>query len=56
VQNLKAINSGKSVGDSVYNYSVTVNAATTSNADEIAKTVIQKMKQVEGTRLRGNRY
>ena len=56
VNNLRAINSGKSLGDSVYNYSVTVNAATTSNADEIARTVMQKMKQVENTRLRGNRY
>jgi len=40
----------------VYNYSVTVNAATSSNADDIAQVVMQKIKQVEGTRLRGNRY
>ena len=56
VENLQAINSGKSMNDSVYNYNVTVNAATSSNADEIARTVMQKIKQVEGSRLRGNRY
>jgi TP901 family phage tail tape measure protein len=56
VDKLKAINSGQADGGSVYNYSVTVNAATSSNADQIAQAVMQKIKQVEGTRLRGNRY
>jgi hypothetical protein len=56
VKNLEAINSGKSVDGSVYNYSVTVNAATGANAEEIARTVISKIKQVEGQKLRGNRY
>ena len=56
VDKLKAINNGQAESSSVYNYSVTVNAATTSNADQIAQAVMQKIKQVEGTRLRGNRY
>jgi hypothetical protein len=56
VKNLEAINSGKSANGSVYNYSVTVNASTGANADEIARTVISRIKQVDGQKLRGNRY
>jgi hypothetical protein len=56
VDKLKAINNGAYSDSSVYNYSVTVNAATGANADEIARTVISKIKQVEGQKLRGNRY
>jgi TP901 family phage tail tape measure protein len=56
VKNLEAINSGKSTNGSVYNYSVTVNASTGANADEIARTVISRIKQVDGQKLRGNRY
>jgi TP901 family phage tail tape measure protein len=56
VKNLEAINSGKSLNGSVYNYSVTVNASTGANADEIARTVISRIKQVDGQKLRGNRY
>ena len=56
VNNLQAMNKGEVDSSSVYNYSVTVNAATSSNADDIAQVVMQKIKQVEGTRLRGNRY
>jgi TP901 family phage tail tape measure protein len=56
VKNLEAINSGKTANGSVYNYSVTVNASTGANADEIARTVISRIKQVDGQKLRGNRY
>jgi len=38
---------------SVYNYSVVVNAQTGANADQIASTVMAKIKQVEGQRVRG---
>ena len=55
VKNLEAINSGQSANGSVYNYSVTVNAGGNANADDIARAVMTKIKQVEGTRLRGNR-
>jgi hypothetical protein len=57
------INSGKtsikgginSAGDSasVYNYSVTVNAQSNANADQIANAVMTKIKQVDGQRVRG---
>jgi hypothetical protein len=55
VKNLEAINSGKSLNGSVYNYSVTVNAGSNASADDIARTVMGRIKQVENTRLRGNR-
>jgi hypothetical protein len=54
VKNLQAINSGKSPNASVYNYSVTVNAGSNANADQIASTVMSKIKKVEGYRIRGN--
>jgi hypothetical protein len=38
---------------SVYNYSVVVNAQTNSNPDQIASAVMDKIKQVEGQRVRG---
>jgi hypothetical protein len=58
VKNLQAINSGKSLegSSSVYNYSVTVNAGSNASADDIARTVMTKIKQVDGTRLRGNSF
>jgi hypothetical protein len=56
VKNLQAINSGKSLNGSVYNYSVTVNAGSNASADDIARTVIGKIKQVEATRFKGNRF
>jgi hypothetical protein len=58
VKNLEAINSGKSLpgSGSVYNYSVTVNAGSNASADDIARTVIGKIKQVENTRFKGNRF
>jgi hypothetical protein len=58
VKNLQAINSGKSLegSSSVYNYSVTVNAGSNASADDIARTVIGKIKQVENTRFKGNRF
>jgi TP901 family phage tail tape measure protein len=58
VKNLQAINNGRSPegSSSVYNYSVTVNAGSNASADDIARTVIGKIKQVESTRLKGNRF
>jgi hypothetical protein len=58
IDNLKAINSGSSPADSssVYNYNVTINAGSNASADDIARTVMTKIKQVESQRVRGNRY
>lgn len=57
VNNLKAINSGsKNVsGDSVYNYSLTVNAGSNASPDDIAKTVMNQIKQIDSQRIRGVR-
>jgi hypothetical protein len=56
VDNLKAINSGTYKGDSVYNYEVNVNVQTNSNPDQIAASVIGKIKQIDSQRIRGNRF
>jgi hypothetical protein len=56
VDKLRAINNGDSVGDSVYNYSVSVNVKSDANPDEIARAVMMQIKQVDGQKIRGNRY
>jgi TP901 family phage tail tape measure protein len=53
VDNLSAINSGTSLNDSVYNYSINVNVKTDANADQIAKTVMTQIKQIDSQRIRG---
>jgi hypothetical protein len=53
VDNLESINSGKSLRDSVYNYSVNVNVKTDADASQIAKTVMTQIKQIDSQRIRG---
>ena len=53
---LKAINSGQNPSDSVYNYSVNVNAQSNANPEQIAKAVITQIKQIDSQRIRSNRY
>ena len=55
IDGMKAINSGQSVGESVYNYSVSVNVASDANPDEIARVVMKQIKQVDSQRIKGNR-
>ena len=57
VNNLKAINSGSKnvAGDSVYNYSISVNVRSDANADDIARTVMAQIKQVDSQKIRGVR-
>ncbi len=52
---MKAINSGESVGGAVYNntYTLTVNARTNANPNEIAQAVMSTIKQVDDRRIRG---
>ena len=50
---MKAINSGSSVGDSVYNYNLSVNVKSDANPNEIARTVMTQIKQIDSQRLRG---
>jgi hypothetical protein len=53
VDNLSAINSGTSLNDSVYNYSINVNVKTDANANQIAQTVMTQIKQIDSQRIRG---
>ena len=53
VDNLSAINSGTSLNDSVYNYSINVNVKTDADASQIAKTVMTQIKQIDSQRIRG---
>ena len=56
IKKLKNMNDGKADPSSVYTYNVTVNAGGNASADDIARTVMTKLKQVENQRVRGNRY
>ena len=53
VDRLKAINSGKYEGSSVYNYDVNVNVRSDANPEEIANSVMTQIRQIESRRLRG---
>jgi hypothetical protein len=55
VDNLKKINNGDATGAAVYNntYTLTVNARTDANPNEIAQAVMSTIKQVEDRRIRG---
>ena len=56
VDRLKAINSGTYSGESVYNYSVSVNVKSDANPDQIARSVMGQIKQIDSQRIRGNRF
>jgi TP901 family phage tail tape measure protein len=55
LDNMKKINNGESIGGSVYNntYTLTVNAKTNANPNEIAQAVMSTIKQVDDRRIRG---
>jgi hypothetical protein len=53
LDNLNAMNRGEQAAGSVYNYSVSVNVATNANSNEIARTVIAQIKQIDSQRIRG---
>ncbi len=55
VDNMKAINNGSYDGGSVYNYNLSVNVRSDANPDQIANTVMAKIRQVDSLRIRGNR-
>jgi hypothetical protein len=56
VNNLNKLNSGESLGSSVYNYSVGINV-TNANADanDIARAVMGQIKYIDSQRIRGQR-
>jgi TP901 family phage tail tape measure protein len=54
---LKSINNGTFNGESVYNYELNVNMSGTNlSADDVARTVISKIKQIDSQRIRGNSF
>jgi hypothetical protein len=55
LEKMKSINNGSSVGDSVYNYSISVNVESEANPDEIARVVMTQIRSVESQKLRGTR-
>jgi hypothetical protein len=54
--NLKAINRGTYGGESVYNYEVNISVKSDADADQIARTVMAQIKQVDSQRIRGGRF
>jgi hypothetical protein len=55
--NLKAINNGTYSGESVYNYNLSVNVAGTDiSAQEVARVVMDNLKQIDSQRIRGTRF
>jgi hypothetical protein len=55
VDRMRAINSGSEAPSSVYNYELVVNVKSDANPNDIANTVMAKIKQVDSMKLRGNR-
>ena len=56
IDKMKAMNSGSSVNDSVYNYSISVNVTSDANPDEIARVVMTQIKNIDSQKLRGTRF
>jgi hypothetical protein len=56
VDNLEKINSGTYSNGSVYNYNLAVNVKSDADPDKIARVVMTQIKQVDGQRIRGNRF
>jgi len=55
-ENLKAINNGTYAGESVYNYSVNVSVKSDANPDQIARSVMTQIKQIDSQRIRSNKF
>jgi hypothetical protein len=55
VDNMRKINNGDSIGGTVYNntYTLTVNAKTNANPNEIAQAVMSTIKRVDDRRIKG---
>jgi hypothetical protein len=57
VNNLRSINAGTKTSDdnSVYTYNLNVNVKSDANPDEIARTVIAQIRQIDNQKVRGNK-
>lgn len=53
---MKAINNGStSLGNSVYNYNLSVNVKSDANPDQIAQAVMTQIRSIDSQRIRGSR-
>jgi TP901 family phage tail tape measure protein len=55
VDKMKAINSGTYEGEKVYNYNLSVNVKSDANPNDIARVVMEQIRQVDSQRIRGQR-
>ena len=55
VNNLNKINDGSYDGQAVYNYNLNVNVKSDANPNEIARTVMSQIKQIDSQRIRNQR-
>jgi hypothetical protein len=55
LENMKSINSGAALGETVYNYQLNVNVKSDANPEQIANVVMGQIRQIDSKRLRGNR-
>jgi hypothetical protein len=44
------------IQDSVYNYDINVNVQSNADPDQIARAVMNQIRQVDSMRIRGNRF
>lgn len=56
VDKMKAINTGSYDSGSVYNYEVNVNVRSDANPDQIARSVMNQIRNIDSQRIRSNRF
>jgi hypothetical protein len=55
INKLNKINDGSYDGSSVYNYNLSVNVKSDANPNDIARTVMTQIKQIDSQRIRTQR-
>ena len=56
VDNLEKLNRGENIGGNMYNYNLNVNVKSDSDPNQIARTVMSSIRQIENKKIRGNRF
>ena len=56
VKNLEKLNRGENVSGSVYNYNLNVNVRSESDPNQIARSVMSSIRQIENKRIRDSRF
>jgi hypothetical protein len=54
--NMRAINNGTAIGESVYNYNLSVNVKSDANPDDIARVVMAQIRGIDSQRVKGNKF